>query len=252
MAAESILTNKKPGFPKTSRTSSAFRTTIEYIGSLTTLSTARPENNAAWGDYDGTVASTDLSPIEGTDQAELIVVCEKLFQDGGTISGTAAEVSFEVEWVYFQRSMFEHPIFAGGTYALTADDIAAIEAWKNEETVSVKAAFAYSADGSSVELSANAEIFAKGLNLGQETYEDFAPVIRRTTRYLNGLPPTSNAGLKGGDPTFAGKPTGYEWRKTADRSIQVSGRNKWDRVEEWTGAIKVLSDRAAIYWYTAP
>jgi hypothetical protein len=248
MAAESILTYKKPGFPKTLATATAFRTTIEYVGPLSTLSAARPANNAAWGDYDGTVTSTELSPIEGTSQTELIVVCEMLFEGADSV-GTAKEVSYEVEWVYFQRSMFEHPVFtAGGTYALTAEDIAAIEAWKNEETVSVKAAFAYSAEDSSVELSANAEIFAMGLNLGQETYEDYAPVIRRTTRYLNGLPPTSSAGLKGSDPSFTGKPTGYEWRKTADRSISAGGRNKWDRVEEWTGAEKVLHDRTSIYW----
>jgi hypothetical protein len=58
MAAESILTYKKPGFPKISKTERGDQTVIEYVGPQSTLEAAEPAMNAAWGDYDGIVKST--------------------------------------------------------------------------------------------------------------------------------------------------------------------------------------------------
>lgn len=255
MAAESILTYKKPGFPKTENSERSFRTTIDYVGPLSTIAAAEPDVGDAWGDYAGVVVSSYLSPLDGTDQTELLVVCEVSF-DGTTGTGTAGEVAYEVEWSMFQRSLYEHPVFrlgGAGTYVLTAVDYAAIEAWKQEVSAEAKETFFYQRidkDGTEtyVELSANAKKFAGAVLIGIESYEDFAPVIRKTTTYVGGLPGTSLAGLKGSDPTFDGKPTGYEWRKSADRAIRAGGQTRWDRVEEWTGAIKVLVDRSDIFF----
>ncbi len=252
MADESIIDNKKPGYPQYSNSEKAFRTTIEYVGSQSTLESAIPSNNTAWGEYAGIVVSSELTPLPGTDQAELTVVTEFVFDSGdGSESGTAQEVSYEVEWVMFQRSLFEHPEFAvggGGTYELDAEDIAAIDAWENSPP-SIKKEFYYEENNSGKPLSANARKFAEGRNLGQESWEDYAPVIRVTTRYVNGLPATSDAGLiDSSPPDFSGRPSGYEWRKSADRSVKSGGQSRWDRVEEWTGALKVLTDRESIFW----
>jgi hypothetical protein len=96
-------------------------------------------------------------------------------------------------------------------------------------------------------LSANAEKFAKGIELGIETYEDYAPVVRRSTIYANGIPSNSTAGQKEDAPEVEGKPEGYEWRKQADRAIQ-NGQTRWDKSEEWIGAIKVLVDKDEIFF----
>jgi hypothetical protein len=50
---------------------------------------------------------------------------------------------------------------------------------------------------------------------------------------------------------FPGKPIGYEWLKTADRSISQGGRKRWQKIEEWTGAKKVLVDKDEIFWTIA-
>jgi len=253
MADESILTYKRPGFPTTDNSEKSYRTTIEYVGPLTTLAAAEPASNAVWGNYDGRVSSTTLTPLEGTTQATLSVTCEYFYEVESGTAGTAKEVNYEVDWMVFQRSMFEHPVFAiglGGTYALTSEDIAAIQKWENAP-VDLKKVYKYYTDQAETTeetLTSNAQKFAKGLELGQESYEDYAPVVRRSTTYVNGLPATSSAGLKDNPPTFTGGPTGYEWRKTADRATRAGGQTRWERVEEWTGAIKVLSDRSNIYW----
>lgn len=256
MAAESILTYKKPGFPRTSNTESSYQTVIEYVGPLTTLAAAEPAANDVWGDYDGRVSATQLVPLEGTDQAELTVTTEFRYNGSGGTAGTSSEVSYEVEWVMFQRPMLEHPEFrigGLGTYELDAFDVADIEAWQNETDPTLKAAFEYNeravtGSGSTATLSTNAQKYANGVLLGQDTYEDYAPVIRKTTTYVGGLPGTSDAGEKETGPTFSGKPTGYEWRKTADRAVRSAGQTRWDRIEEWTGALKILSDKNSIYW----
>jgi hypothetical protein len=262
MADESILSYRKPGFPKTSNSEKSYRITIEYIGPYSTLASAEPASNDAWGEYDGRVATTDLEPVPGTDLGELTVICEYFYEagDGGADAGIAKEVSYEVEWVVFQRSLFEHPAFSingtGTTYKLDSQDIADIEAWQNEPNPTLKSAYKYNelavtGSGDEAELSAAAKMFCRGLELGIENYEDYAPVIRKTTTYVSGLPGTSDAGSEGGEPSFDGKPDGYEWRKSADRAIRAGGQTKWERVEEWCGAIKVLIDKDTIYW-TAP
>lgn len=252
MAAESILTYKKLGFPKTSNSEKSYRTVIEYVGPLSTLAAAEPASNSAWGDYDGLVTSTELSPIDGTDKAELTVTTEYFYESGGS-SGTAREVSYEIEWVMFQRSMLEHPVFrkgGSGAHALTDEDITDIEAWKNEPSAANRLAFKYTetSDDSLKYLSANATKFAEGYNLGLETYEDYAPVARKITTYTGGPPGSTSAGTKDTPASIPGLPSGYEWRKTADRSIRSGKQTRWERSEEWTGAIKVLTAKDQIYF----
>ena len=254
MADETIVDLRKPDFPKFSNNERTKTVTIEYIGEDTDL--VEPEVGDEWGDFDGTVSSVNKNPIHGTVTllAEMTVTVESSYDQGdGEVPGEALEVSYEVEWVMFQRSMYEHPAFAvggGGTFALTSGDIAAIEAWKNETDVDLKSAYQYLPSPTAAEheyLSDNAIKFVTGIELGIETYEDYAPLVRKNTIYAKGLPATSTAGQKEEAPEITGKPTGYEWRKQADRATQ-NGKRKWDKSEEWIGAIKVLVDKDQIFW----
>lgn len=252
MAAESILTYKRPGFPVVTDSEKSIQTDIEYVGPTATLESAKPAVGAAWGDYLGTVSASSILPTENTAYSVLSVTVRKDFEASG--GGVAREVNYEIEWVMFQRSLFEHPVFrTGGAHALDATDVADIEAWRNETNPTLKAAFKYNelavtGSGSEASLSAAAQKFCEALNLGIETYEDFAPVARKVTLFAGGPPGTSVAGAKDAPPSLPGLPTGYEWRKSADRSVRAGGQRKWERVEEWTGAIKVLVDKNTIYF----
>jgi len=259
MAAESLLNYRKPGFPVYDTTNRSYRTTIEYVGPYATLDLEEPAVDETWGDYPGTVRTKRLEPMEGTNKGTLVVVCEYFFEADTGTAGTAQEVDYEVEWVMFQRSYYEHPQFAigqGGSSELTAEDVADIKAWEQEPDPALRGAYQIdvtrlnsTTDGPVKDLSTAAKLFARGIELGQEYWEDYLPVIRKTTRYTGGNPGDSEAGAKDAStPSFPGKPSGYEWRKTADSGLKKDGQTRWDRSEEWTGAEKVLADKDTIYW----
>lgn len=251
MAEESIIDYKRPGYPKTQNSEKSYRTLIEYIGPHDLLSSAEPASNDQWGDYPGKVASTNLSPIEGTEHATLQVTTEYFYDNEDGQPGEADSVTLEVDWVVLQRSMYEHPAFApgeGGQFELNGGDLVDIASWEREEDRTLKTLYQYLDGTDVVELSLNARMFARGIELAQDVWEDYVPVIRRTTNYSNGNPANSTAGEKGGEPSFAGKPRGYEWRKSADRGVNDRGQTRWSRQEEWIGAKKVLSDKKRVYW----
>lgn len=259
MARESIYTLMRPGFPKETSDSGSYRNVIEYVGPYKDIQKANCRVGITWGDYPGYVVDASAEPVEGTTHAILRVVVERKFEtadypESGT--GTLQETNYEEEWICVSRPMLEHPEFAvgfAGTYALTSEDICAIEKWKNEEDVTKKKDFKYQASsgGTYSDLSTNAKMFARGIQLGVETYDDFVPVIRETKAYIGGKPPNAEAGQKNNPPSDADGPAGYEWRKSGARRIHTGGQNRWELISEWTGCAKVLVDKDEIFW-TAP
>jgi hypothetical protein len=255
---ESISTLRKPGFPKLSATENAFRTVIEYIGLSTTLEAAEPATGSIWGDFAGTVISTDIQPTENASYSEMTVTVEQVAETNEFTYGEKESEVFEIDWTVIARSMFEHPQFApGGANELVSDDVFDLEQWTAEKDKDLQTVYKYRRvyeNGASQEinLSDSARLFARGIQLGQETFEDFAPVARKTSTYVGGPPDESEAGEKSEPTGFSNLPSGYEWRKNADRSITAGSRTRFDRTEEWLGAIKVLSDKNTIYWEAPP
>jgi hypothetical protein len=259
MAAESIIEYKKPGFPKREDTENGSNTRIEYIGDTDTIFAALPGIGEIWGDYLGFVSNVGDEPTENVDITDAFVVITLTQDNEEPEPGTLTSVTTEIDWVTVERPMREHPQFAigqGGANALTARDIADFDKWKSEEnTPELRETYKYfdsqSAGGEFVDLSANAKLFARGYELGFETFEDKAPVARKSGEYVGGPPPTGNAGLKDTPTGFINLPSGYEWRKSADRATRTKGETRWQRDEEWEGAKKVFYDRVEIFW-TSP
>jgi len=262
MAAESILTYLKPNYPDETSGAKGINIRLEYIGPTATIEAARPADGAVWGDYDGTVETTSLSPLSGSNpaQSELSVIVSREFQAGAQ-PGTATESTYEIEWTRITKPMAVHPDFLPGVngfgqYKLTDDDLIQIEAWRNGKVKSHKAAYEFpswvnanqSGNPYWTALSANGQKFAKGINMQLETWEDYVPVARKTTGYINGPPSTSTAGQKETPQGFVGLPQGWQWRKSADRGTRTGKQNKWARIEEWEGALFVLYDNKKIYW----
>lgn len=258
MATEFIYDLRRPGFPKYDNSEGSFRTSIEYVGPIDELTREEPEIGNTWGDYRGIVSTSRIEPIEGTEYGILSVECEARFQAGGDIGyaeGTKQEEKWEIDWVMFTRSWYEHKAFrigGGGDYALQPMDVYEIGLWETEEDNFLKEQYSYRPPfgGETQTLSDNAKMFVQTILLGIPEWEDYVPVIRKTTTYSRGGPKDSTAGLKEDVGDFEDKPSGYEWRKTAHRSVQAAGggSTKWDGVEEWTGASKVLYDRNEVFW----
>lgn len=257
MADESILAYRRKGFPKRVDSDNSFRTDIEYIGPYSTLESAAPALRTAWGDYDGTVSSKALDPIEGTNPALGIMSISMEYKSDGSSEGTKAETSYEIEWADSSEPLYKHPVFAkGGANELSGFDIACIERWKVEEKVEKKKAYKFKPEGTEggadyyQDLSDNAKLCAVGMLLGLDPYIRKYPIARRQETYENGPPPESSAGQKQAPESFPNLPSGYEWRRSADRGLRAGGQTKWDRSTEWIGGDKVLIDNDEIF-YTA-
>jgi hypothetical protein len=255
MADESIISSKRPGFPKLTATAAGLDTLIEYVGEYATLSGAGVVTGATWGNYAGTVDSADLDPIEGTSKAILTV--RMIFKWGsaqyGSGTGTETATVHEIEWADVQHPIYQHKVFrSGGTYALDDDDLIQIRRWEEMDDPALKAEWKFYTDdeGATGTLSSNAQKLAKGMLLGIEYYVEKAPVLRKSTFYLNGPPPQSGGGVKespGSFPQISGL-SGYEWLRSADRSLQTGTEKEWRRDQEWMGARKILVDAENIYW----
>jgi len=248
---ESISALRKPGFPKPVKTENGEATLIEYIGATATLEAAIPDIGAAWGDFEGSVRSTSIIPVEGLDTTSELTITVELISESGEEPGTLESETYELEWVAVARSMYEHPQFAigqDGASELDSADIAQIAAWEVLEDPYLKAQYMLSGDYAAVTLTDRAKLFARGIELGQTVFEDFAPVARKVSTYTGGPPPQSEAGQKDDPVGFPGLPDGYEWRKSADRNVTAGKRTRWEKQEEWLGAKKVLHDKDFIYW----
>jgi hypothetical protein len=248
---ESIASFRKPGFPKPVKTENGEATLIEYIGATSTLSAAVPDIGDEWGDFEGTVRSTSLVPVEGLDTTSELTITVELISESPEEPGVLESESYEIEWVAVARSMYEHPQFAingGGANELSSVDISEIALWEAEPNTTLKAAYQFQNEYYAGTLSASAKLFARGIELGQTVFEDFAPVARKISTYSGGPPPESEAGQKDEPAGFPRLPDGYEWRKSADRNVTAGKRTRWEKQEEWIGAKKVLHDKDQIFW----
>jgi len=256
MAAESILTFKKPSFPKTEKTENGTATTIEYIGPSGTIDAALPKVGDAWGGYEGSVTSVTTTPTELGGYTDATVMVEITIDNDNAQTGSLRSISYEIRWVNVERSMFEHPQFTiggGGTNELTEGDIWDIKHWELPENKREnRELYEYVPEGggdfSVVALTTNARLFARGLELGQETWTDKAPVATKISEYVGGPPPSTDAGEKQDPVGVPNTPSGYEWRKETADSTRAGGEVRWTLTEEWIGAKKVLVDKNTIYW----
>jgi len=259
MAAESIINFKKPEFPKIEKNENGTTTRIEYIGNgvaavgdAATIIAALPTVGSAWGDYSGQVKTVTYEPTENVEIIEAFITLESTKDNAEPSTGELKSVSYEIRWVSVERDMLEHPQFAiggGGENALTTGDIYDIELWKApENTRELRDEYKYNSNGYHLSLHANARLFARGIELGQETFDDKAPVAIKISEYVNGPPPETTAGMKEDPIGFPNLPSGFEWRKETADSTRAGGATKWNLTEEWNGAKKVLHDRLKIYW----
>lgn len=240
----------RPEFPKIEFTESGIVTRIEYIGLTSEIVDDLPAPGATWGDYAGQVKSSSYEPTEDPDVTVAMVSVEQSIDNTETEPGELVAISYEIRWLTIERSMYEHPAFnEGGEFVLSKGDIYDIEKWKAPENrKDLHDAYKYDENGYETELSANAKMFCRGIELGLETFEDKAPTAIKISEYVNGPPPTTDAGLKEDPDNFPNLPDGFEWRKETADSTRSSGATKWNLTEEWLGAKKVLFDRLNVYW----
>jgi hypothetical protein len=249
MEEDPLISYIKPEFPKIEYTESAVVTRVEYIGPHQIISSL-PFPGATWGNYRGVVKSSSVEPTENIDISIGLLTLEETIDNVDVMPGTLTAVSYEIRWLTIERSMYEHPDFnSGGRHALSVGDLYDIEKWKAPENArEFRTTYRYLENGYENELSANARMFCRGIELGLETFEDKAPTAIKISEYVGGPPPTTDAGLKDEPMNFPNLPANFEWRKETADSTRASGATKWNLTEEWLGAKVVLFDRLQVYW----
>jgi len=247
MAAEPIATYKKLQHPAYRVSDKSVRTDIEYVGPYDTLRAyldSTLKRGLTWGDYPGRITDISIVSVANTSPAlgELTVSVEYETTPGegdfGIEEGLASGTVYEIDWTVVSRPLMEHPEFqAGGSNELDEEDRQLLARWEISKEESMYG-----------EMSPAAFYYAEGIDQGIENWNDFAPIAIKTTSYSNGPPPTSSAGAKETPTGFPNLPSGYEWIKSADRSLRSGSRDKWERAEQWMGAKKILVDKNTLYY----
>lgn len=255
MGHATIATYIRPGHPREYATESGIGNTWVYRGPSATISANKPVIGETWADGRPVVACEIFEISAASELTDMMVVTAINTSAGVTIATTTEEVVYELEWRPVLRPLEVHPDFrTGGTYALDATAKKDIMGWRAEVSPSLKANRKYREldseqipSGTETTITGNALEFIKLLEIGQEEYVDYMPVWRKRSLYKGTNPPSTGAiGVKG-TPSGSGYPSGYEWVKSRDSAVRIGRKARWQRDEEWEGAITVYADKSDVF-----
>lgn len=227
------------------RMSVAERRTVTFVrqGPYVDLLELLPKKKGAvWteGSKRYEVASAELTRSKGG-FGLLSVTCLNPVRSSSGQGGEEAEeeeVVLEVESAQVEKPLMSHPDLAA--YA------GVIELWRDSDPA-LRSQLKYAdAAGDVRDLDGMALVAAELLLRGVESYLEFAPVARRTTRRQSGEAFTGvgadNGKICSLPSDFSGMAAGtWQWLKTGDRSVKTSGGPS-ERVEEWTASKEWSSD----------
>lgn len=255
MSYASIATYIRPGHPREYATEAAIGNTWVYRGPSATISANKPVIGETWADGRPVVAC-EIFEISGASAlTDMMVVTGINTSTSVTVATTTEEIIYELEWRPVLKPLEVHPDFqTGGTYALDATARKHVIGWRAELDPNLKAQRKYKqldsdgvAAGSETTISGNALSFIKLLEIGVEEFVDYMPVWRKRSVYKGTNPPSTGAiGVKG-TPSGSGYPSGYEWVKARDSAVRIGRRARWQRDEEWEGALVVYADKSDVF-----
>ena len=255
MSYSAVSSYIRPGHPKEFSSESSTGSTWIYRGPSATIAANKPAIGETWADGLPVVAC-EIFEISGASAVtDMMVVTAINTSTSVTIATTTEEIVYEMEWRPVLKPLEVHPEFqTGGTYALDATARKHILGWRAEQDPDLKSQRKYRqldsdgvASGSDTTISGNALAFIKMAEVGVEEFTDYMPIWRKRSLYKGTNPPSTGAiGVKG-TPSGSGFPSGYEWVKSRDSAVRIGRRARWQRDEEWEGALVVYADKTDVY-----
>ncbi len=243
----------RPDYPQRVRDASGVRRIYAFRGPSATIIPVLPAIGSTWLDLYPVDRVSD-NQIGVSDYSDAFVETYQIDSETTTEKTDDQYPFFEIDQVQIEKALKQHPSFI----SFAAADWQAVNAWDVETDHVLRSAYQYylrDKDGLAVgsvatltgTTSSGQKAYAYLRLRGVESFLDFAPVVRKSSRYLGSAAPDSvDTGQKTDAPTYA--PTGYEWLKTADRVSKSGSRGiEWIRQEEWTGARKVLLDKDSLF-----
>lgn len=256
MGYSAIDTYLRPGGEVESLSEGSEGNRYYYRGPTSDLYSNKPARGDAWKDGRPVVLTEYFELSDASGLSELTVYTSVNFSAGGTMSTTVEEIVYEIEWRPILKPLEVHPDFlTGGTYALDATARKHILGWRAELDPDLRSQRKYKQldsngdpAGSETTISGNALSFIKMLEVGVEEWTDYMPIWRKRSIYRGiSAPGTSSIGIKTTTPSGSGYPSGYEWVKSRDSAQRMGRAAKWQRDEEWEGAITVYADKSDVF-----
>jgi hypothetical protein len=235
--------------PETSIEETLEKTTreIEYEGPHSECLAKRPKPGTIEARSGLRIASVRVRRLTGG-RGRLILKLDDATDTSGGGGPPTSGLTVELDWVAEQVDLLKHPRYRhpSGTKQLELEDLVNLQSWEAESDTALKKNFQYhKVEGLRTSevatLSANAQDYATKKLRGQDSFRVYFPCVKRTTKISNPLAGEA-CGKKLTDlPSGLPRPTGYQWMKTADRSVR-SGSGKWERREEWQGFLEIDAD----------
>lgn len=165
---------------KHDRTGSSY--TLTYSAPYPAAETDRPADGQTVDGHAGVIVlSVTIDPISAeTDDSLCFVTIELGPEERGASEGTDdPQPTFTRRWEKLEKPLLTHPRYqTGGADALTNEDLAQIEAWKQEPDASLKAVFKFKREGLPlITLSANAQKAAAKMLRSTESWRFSYPVV---------------------------------------------------------------------------
>ena len=239
--------NETPDSPDWDFSGEAVTCTRIFEGPYGTCLESRPQRGESMTGYTGLVVDNAKVKKAPGGKGRLTVTAFAKAPSSSVVD--MPEEKFEVDWVEVQRPLITNPCFAAdGSYPLTMDDKIAIEKWEDCPDADIKADYGYYTNNDTrepdggIQLSDNAKVYVDKRLKGVDSWVEYMPVCRKTSLTV-AKPSESAAGFINEPDGFGSAlPSGFEWLKTSDRSLRTGTHGKWERSEEWTGAIYVDHD----------
>lgn len=156
--------------------------TLEYAAPYATVDTDKPADGQTVSGYSGVIVlSVRVRPISAESGESLCMVTIELGpEERGASEGTEdPQPTFTRRWERLEKPLLTHPRYqTGGSSVLTNEDLAQIEAWRQEQDATLKGTFKFKREGYPlITLSTNAQNAAAKILKGVETWGYPVPVV---------------------------------------------------------------------------
>lgn len=185
-----------------------------------------------------------------------VTYSKKLSLIGSEAEGYSEEdPTYECEWTEVSKAIELHPRYTqakdltggaiAGAVAITTAGFAFVKAFfEADEARRLEMYGPYAGSGGELDTYPEKEniknLIEKKLR-GQDSFVLYSPLIRAVS-VINGMPSSSNCGLRVTPPAGAHAPSNYVYLQTADRTAPNGGSRRFTRTIEYTGADVIDAD----------
>jgi hypothetical protein len=230
--------------------------TLVYAAPYPAAETDKPDDGQTVGGYAGVVVgSVSISPKSAeTNDSLCLVTIELIPEERGASEGTVdPQPTFTRRWERIEKPILNHFMFQeDGYYALDNNDLAEIEAWRQEPDTSLKGDFKFRREGfPTITLSANAQIAAGKILKGTEAWSYPVPVVSMVSLVKSRPLATTRIGKwyeappgfpSGTFPVFSPRGIKYIWIGWDDEANRQGRSGDWTQTVSFQGVEGVDAD----------